>query len=95
MAAMATTMKNLLSVLSGAKTAGSTPAALAPVATREAHTNSTMNVGSARFKLKPLVEAVSAPFCAACFRSRAETHSANANVMGMMASVRVSLTMVA
>ena len=93
MAAIAITMKNLLASLRGSKTAMSTPVALATVATIDAHRNNTMNVGSARFRLKPFC--VGCPFVPAVFFSREATQSASTNVMGIIAKVRVSFTMVA
>ena len=52
-----------------------------------------MNVGSARFRLKPFC--VGCPFVPAVFFSREATQSASTNVMGIIAKVRVSFTMVA
>ena len=57
--------EELVASLRGSKTAMSTPVALATVATIDAHRNNTMNVGSARFRLKPFC--VGCPFAPAVF----------------------------
>ena len=86
MAAMAMMMKNLESVFSGANTAASAPAATAMVVMMLATRKNRMNIGKARFSEK--LPRPSAPSL------RAMTMPST-SVMGMMASVRVSFTMVA
>ena len=102
MAAMAMTMKNFDSVLSGSNSAGSAPADAAAVVMTEAAKNSTMNRGSARRKLKlpSLPAGLTTLFLRASNArgsrlSRRAIQMPKASVMGMIASVRVSFTMVA
>lgn len=85
MAVMAMTMKNLLSVLSGANTDALTPRVVQIVVIRLATMNHKINIGNARLKLK----AFDAAF------SRFARASASTSVIGMIASVRVSFTVTA
>ena len=85
MAVIAITMRNLLSVLRGENTAAFTPSAVKIVVMRLATMNQRINIGNARLKLKVL-EAAFSRFA----RTRAST-----SVIGMIASVRVSLTVTA
>ena len=85
MAVMAMTMKNLLSVLSGANTDALTPRVVQIVVIRLATMNHKINIGNARLKLK----AFDAAF------SRFARASASTSVIGIIASVRVSFTVTA
>ena len=89
MAAMAMMMKNLDSSLKGAKAAASTPARDAPVVIREASMKNSRKKGNTRRREKLPSPAPPARL------ARAVRRRASARVMGMMARVRVSLTMVA
>ena len=88
-AAIAITIKNLDSVLSGVNTPAGTPTVVHTVVMMDASTKYRINIGNARLSEKaspPLLCSVLALWV---------RHSASTSVIGMIASVRVSLTIVA
>ena len=103
-AAIAMTMKNLLSSLSGANTAVSTPAAATAVVISEAAIKYSIKKGKIFFKLnfcascascEPAAAQAAHPAPPAFICPRRATISANISVIGMIASVLVSLTVTA
>ena len=82
---IAATIKNLLTVFNGAKKSGETPAATAAVVTTDAAIKYKINIGKTDF---------SRTFSPSAFALRAAA-KAKISVIGMMASVRVSLTITA
>ena len=85
-AAIAITIKNLDSVLSGVNTPAGTPTVVHTVVMMDASTKYRINIGNAR-----LSEKASPPWLCSVLALWVR-HSASTSVIGMIASVRVSLT---
>ena len=92
-------MRNLLSSFTGWNRPEGTPAARATVVTTDAITKKSMNRGNARLRLKLCARGAffspAAPSAAAAEAGALARRRASASVMGMMARVRVSLTVTA